>query len=95
MQKSDQFPVVYFRVTKGSDVHGSASKAKHGCVLADDSGRPEAASGANFLTLPELRLKYARYVLDYCQGERLKAARTLGIGKTTLYRYLKKESESG
>jgi DNA-binding NtrC family response regulator len=28
-------------------------------------------------------------VLDICQGNRLRAAQVLGIGRTSLYRYLK------
>jgi DNA-binding protein Fis len=30
-------------------------------------------------------------VLDMCQGNRLRAAHILGIGRTSLYRYLKRD----
>jgi DNA-binding NtrC family response regulator len=92
MHEPDQAPVVFFRVTRESGVPHNARKAERRFVFAGDDGPPEMASGANFLTLPELRQKYVRYVLECCHGERRKAARILGIGKVTLYRYLKKHS---
>jgi DNA-binding protein Fis len=32
-------------------------------------------------------------VLELCQGNRLRAAQILGIGRTSLYRYLKRDAE--
>jgi DNA-binding NtrC family response regulator len=41
------------------------------------------------LSLEEVRKMHIRRVLDMCQGNRLRAAQILGIGRTSLYRYLK------
>ncbi len=43
------------------------------------------------LSLDEVRKLHIRRVLDLCQGNRLKAAQFLGIGRTSLYRYLKRD----
>jgi len=43
------------------------------------------------LLLEEVRKVHIRRVLDLCQGNRLKAAQFLGIGRTSLYRYLKRD----
>lgn len=43
-------------------------------------------------TLQELRDLYIDRVLDMCEGNHSRAARILGIGRTTLYRYLKSMS---
>jgi transcriptional regulator with PAS, ATPase and Fis domain len=36
-----------------------------------------------------MRKVHIHRVLDMCQGNRLRAAQVLGIGRTSLYRYLK------
>jgi len=36
-----------------------------------------------------VRKAHIHRVLDMCQGNRLRAAQVLGIGRTSLYRYLK------
>jgi DNA-binding NtrC family response regulator len=41
------------------------------------------------LSLEEMRKAHIHRVLDMCQGNRLRAAQVLGIGRTSLYRYLK------
>jgi transcriptional regulator with PAS, ATPase and Fis domain len=41
------------------------------------------------LSLQEVRKAHIHRVLDMCQGNRLRAAQVLGIGRTSLYRYLK------
>ena len=41
------------------------------------------------LSLEEMRKVHIHRVLDMCQGNRLRAAQVLGIGRTSLYRYLK------
>ena len=41
------------------------------------------------LSLEEVRKIHIQRVLDMCQGNRLRAAQILGIGRTSLYRYLK------
>ena len=48
-----------------------------------DAGRP--------LSLDDVRKVHIQRVLALCQGNRLRAAQTLGIGRTSLYRYLKRD----
>jgi DNA-binding NtrC family response regulator len=43
------------------------------------------------LSLEEVRKIHIQRVLDMCQGNRLRAAQFLGIGRTSLYRYLKRD----
>jgi two-component system, NtrC family, response regulator HydG len=43
------------------------------------------------LSLEEVRKAHIQRVLDMCQGNRLRAAHILGIGRTSLYRYLKRD----
>ena len=42
------------------------------------------------LSLDEVRQVHIRRVLEMCQGNRVRAAQLLGIGRTSLYRYLKR-----
>jgi transcriptional regulator with PAS, ATPase and Fis domain len=51
------------------------------------------ANGQEYLplSLEEMRDAHIRRVLQMCQGNRLRAAQVLGIGRTSLYRYLKKD----
>ena len=51
--------------------------------LQDDDWRP--------LSLEEVRKMHIQRVLEMCQGNRLRAAQILGIGRTSLYRYLKRD----
>jgi len=53
------------------------------------------AEGDEFrpLSLGEMRKTHIHRVLDMCQGNRLRAAQVLGIGRTSLYRYLKQDEE--
>lgn len=44
------------------------------------------------LSLEEVRKVHIRKVLELCQGNRLRAAQILGIGRTSLYRYLKRDN---
>ena len=46
------------------------------------------------LSLGELRKIHIQRVLDICKGNRLRAAQILGIGRTSLYRYLKRDGEN-
>jgi DNA-binding NtrC family response regulator len=46
------------------------------------------------LSLGELRKVHIQRVLDICKGNRLRAAQILGIGRTSLYRYLKRDEEN-
>lgn len=45
------------------------------------------------LSLEEVRKIHIQRVLEMCQGNRLRAAQVLGIGRTSLYRYLKSDAE--
>jgi transcriptional regulator with PAS, ATPase and Fis domain len=56
---------------------------------------PRTAEGDAFrpLSLEEMRKIHIHRVLDMCQGNRLRAAQVLGIGRTSLYRYLKEGAE--
>lgn len=44
------------------------------------------------LSLEDVRKMHIQRVLEVCQGNRLRAAQILGIGRTSLYRYLKRDS---
>ena len=46
------------------------------------------------LSLDQVRKIHILRMLEHCQGNRERAARALGIGRTSLYRYLKLELES-
>lgn len=50
-----------------------------------------AVAGENWRPLPlsEMRRIHIRRVLETCHGNRVRAARMLGIGRTSLYRFLK------
>lgn len=43
------------------------------------------------LSLEEVRKMHIQRVLEMCQGNRLRAAQILGIGRTSLYRYLTRD----
>jgi DNA-binding NtrC family response regulator len=47
------------------------------------------------LSIDEVRKSHIQRVLDMCQGNRLRAAQILGIGRTSLYRYLKRDGVEG
>jgi len=47
------------------------------------------------LTLEEVRREHIERVLETCQGNRLRAAQMLGIGRTSLYRFLKRSAHAG
>ena len=49
---------------------------------AGDTWRP--------LPLEEVRRQHIRRVLEACEGNRVRAAQMLGIGRTSLYRFLKR-----
>src|SRR6266403_1619719 len=56
---------------------------------------PRTAEGDEFrpLSLEEMRKVHIHRILDMCQGNRLRAAQVLGIGRTSLYRYLKDDEK--
>jgi DNA-binding protein Fis len=43
------------------------------------------------LSLEEVRKQHIPCVLGRCKGNRLRASQVLGIGRTSLYRYLKQD----
>ncbi len=45
------------------------------------------------LSLDDVRKVHIQRVLTMCQGNRLRAAQILGIGRTSLYRYLKRDGQ--
>jgi DNA-binding NtrC family response regulator len=58
-----------------------------------NSGPAEGDDGRS-LSLGEMRKVHIQRVLDICKGNRLRAAQVLGIGRTSLYRYLKRDGEN-
>ncbi|MDZ7265721.1 MAG: sigma 54-interacting transcriptional regulator [candidate division KSB1 bacterium] len=60
--------------------------------LRKSAGRPLAALNGR-LTLEEVEKRHILETLDYCQGNYDEAARLLAIGRTTLWRKLKKYQE--
>ena len=69
------------------DLHDGASRL---ALPAPDTLR--FAKAADPLSMDEVRLAHIQRVLDHCGGNRVRAARLLGIGRTSLYRYLKREA---
>jgi DNA-binding NtrC family response regulator len=63
--------------------------------LPEDVQMPEhtEAPEKSWLPVPleEVRRDHIERVLDLCSGNRVRAAQMLGIGRTSLYRYLKRE----
>ena len=53
-------------------------------------------NGENWRPLPleEIRKIHIHRVLETCHGNRVRAAQLLGIGRTSLYRYLKRANRS-
>jgi transcriptional regulator of acetoin/glycerol metabolism len=53
----------------------------------------QLASDSNWrpLSLDEVRKHHIQKVLQKCNGNHLRAAQILGIGRTSLYRYLKRD----
>jgi DNA-binding NtrC family response regulator len=56
--------------------------------------RRTAASDENWRPLPldEVRRMHIQRVLDLCKGNRVRTAQVLGIGRTSLYRFLKRST---
>ena len=54
-------------------------------VNSKDAWRP--------VPLEEIRRQHIRRVLDACEGNRVRAAQLLGIGRTSLYRFLKRSEK--
>lgn len=50
----------------------------------------EDSTEAKYFTLAEMCDNYVLCILDRCGGNRVAAAQVLGIGRTTIYRHLKR-----
>jgi transcriptional regulator of acetoin/glycerol metabolism len=62
--------------------------------LQKPAGHSEAASDSwRPLPLEEVRRQHIRRVLEACEGNRVRAAQMLGIGRTSLYRFLKRSEK--
>src|SRR5216684_2115130 len=59
--------------------------------LQQRDARSLEGDGWKPLSLDEVRKVHIQHVLEMCQGNRLRAAQFLGIGRTSLYRYLKRD----
>ncbi len=59
-------------------------------VAKNGRGAPQAPPGS--LSLEEVRRRHIERVLELCGGNRVRAAQMLGIGRTTLYRFLKRRA---
>ncbi len=68
-----------------TDLPEHLQRRNSGPAEGDDWGSP---------SLGELRKVHIQRVLDVCKGNRLRAAQILGIGRTSLYRYLKRDGEN-
>jgi transcriptional regulator of acetoin/glycerol metabolism len=55
-----------------------------------DQSRRMAPDVDKYFTLAEMCDRYILCVLDHCEGNRSAAAQVLGIGRTTIYRYMKR-----
>jgi DNA-binding NtrC family response regulator len=59
--------------------------------------RQSASSRGNWRPLPlhEVRREHIQRVLEMCNGNRVRASQVLGIGRTSLYRFLKRTNKRG
>lgn len=75
-------PLEYPRLVRTlDDIAAQLEKPPASTVAAGENWRP--------LPLSEMRRIHIRRVLETCHGNRVRAARMLGIGRTSLYRFLK------
>jgi two-component system response regulator HydG len=56
-------------------------------------GRKKSGETWRPAPLGEIRREHIRRVLEMCGGNRMRASQMLGIGRTSLYRYLRREDE--
>jgi DNA-binding NtrC family response regulator len=69
------------------DLPQNLQKPSSGGTTSSDSWQP--------LPLEEVRRQHIRRMLQACGGNRVRAAQLLGIGRTSLYRHLKRECGNG
>lgn len=75
-------PLDYRRLTKTLDgLAEQLQKLQNSATALNGDWRP--------LPLSEVRSMHIQRVLEICNGNRVRAARMLGIGRTSLYRFLK------
>ncbi len=75
-------PLDYPRLTKAlDDLAEQFRKLQSSSITQNGDWRP--------LPLSEMRSIHIQRVLETCKGNRVRAARMLGIGRTSLYRFLK------
>jgi DNA-binding NtrC family response regulator len=74
-------------ITTTSDFIDLADLPEH---LRHRSKRSTGGEDWKPLPLDEMRRLHTQRVLEMCQGNRLRAAQVLGIGRTSLHRYLKR-----
>jgi DNA-binding NtrC family response regulator len=75
-------PLDYPRLMKTlDDLAEQLRKLQNATVMLNGDWRP--------LRLSEMRSMHIQRVLETCHGNRVRAARMLGIGRTSLYRFLK------
>lgn len=67
-----------------ADLPGNLRKPAGHAGHSDETWRP--------LPLDEIRKIHIKRVLDMCNGNRVRASQILGIGRTSLYRFLKSDS---
>jgi DNA-binding NtrC family response regulator len=60
-------------------------------AITQENQDPLSALGSDQPSLKELELRYVNLILEHTRGNKAEAARILGIGATTLWRYLKKK----
>lgn len=75
---------VFIRVHLEADSSQPSQRKSH--EPADENRRS--------LEMDEVKRIHIKSVLDMCEGGRMKAAQILGIGRTSLYRFLKREEIS-
>jgi two-component system response regulator HydG len=67
--------------------------------LPEQVQKPQGSAGARGepwrpLPLEEVRRQHIHRVLEMCEGNRVRASQILGIGRTSLYRYLKRGAKN-
>ena len=74
-------------ITAGAELIDLSDFPEH---LQKPRRRAAAGSGWSPLPLDEVRSDHIQRVLDMCHGNRVRTAQILGIGRTSLYRFLKR-----
>jgi transcriptional regulator with PAS, ATPase and Fis domain len=69
-----------------SDLPPHLQKPQRPVAMADENWRP--------VPLEEVRRAHIQRVLEMCNGNRVRASQILGIGRTSLYRFLKRATTS-